>query len=105
MIVDVGVVVAFALLWAAVVPTPGANSLMVTHVALTRNRRHVACAVAGNMLGILALGLAALLGLAAVLEAFPWLRRAIGVAARDRGARQPLPHRAGGGHTLRLPVP
>ncbi len=77
--VDVTVLTSFALLWAVVVPTPGANSLMVTHVALTRGPRHVAIAIAGNMLGNVLLAAAALLGTAALLQSFPWLRLAVHV--------------------------
>ena len=40
--IDPSVLTAFVILWAAIVPTPGANSLMVTHVALTRGPLHVA---------------------------------------------------------------
>jgi threonine efflux protein len=77
--IDWTTVTTFALLWAAVVPTPGANSLLVTHVALTRGPSQVALAIAGNMLGILLLGTAALLGMALLLELFPWLRFAVHV--------------------------
>ena len=63
-----------------IVPTPGANSLMVTHVALTRGWRHVAAAIGGNMVGIVLLGSLALAGMAVVLQAFPWMRLAIHVA-------------------------
>lgn len=75
--IDFSVLTTFALLWAVVVPTPGANSLMVTHVALTRGRSHLAYAITGNMLGITLLALCALLGIAIVLDAFSWLRLAI----------------------------
>lgn len=77
--IDPAVVAGFAVLWAAIVPTPGANSLMVTHVALTRGPAHLAWAIAGNMLGIALLALCALLGLAILLEAFPWARLAVNV--------------------------
>ena len=77
--IDFTVVTTFAFLWAAIVPTPGANSLMVTHIALTRGPRHIAQALAGNMLGILLLALCALFGMAIVLNAFPWLRLAVHV--------------------------
>jgi threonine/homoserine/homoserine lactone efflux protein len=80
MAINYHVLGAFALLWAMVVPTPGANSLMVTHVALTLGRRHVALAILGNMLGVLLLGLAAVLGMAALLELLPWTRAALGAA-------------------------
>lgn len=72
--IDWPVLGAFTLLWLVFVPTPGANSLMVTHVALTRGWRHVAAAVAGNMVGIVLLGLLARAGMAVVLQAFPWMR-------------------------------
>ncbi len=77
--IDWTVVAAFAVLWAAIVPTPGANSLMVTHIALTRGPHALVHAIAGNMVGIGLLALAALLGMAVVLSAFPWLRLAVHV--------------------------
>jgi threonine efflux protein len=75
--IDFSVLTNFALLWAVIVPTPGANSLMVTHVALTRGRSHLAYAIAGNMLGVMLLAICALLGMVILLEAFSWLRLAI----------------------------
>jgi threonine/homoserine/homoserine lactone efflux protein len=77
--IDLAVLGAFIMLWAVIVPTPGANSLMVTHVALTRSPAHVALAIAGNMLGNVLLASSALLGMAALLAAFPWARLAIHV--------------------------
>jgi threonine/homoserine/homoserine lactone efflux protein len=74
---DAGVLWTFTLMWLAIVPTPGANSLMVTHLAVTRPARDVALALIGNLLGILLLAAFALLGWAALLEAFPWLRLAV----------------------------
>ena len=76
-LVDWSVIGIFALMWAAIVPTPGANSLMLTHIALTQTSRHVAMAIAGNMCGILLLALAALAGMAGLLSACPWLRLVI----------------------------
>lgn len=77
MTLDLSVLTAFTLLWLAVVPTPGPNVLMVTHVAVTRTPAHVAFAIAGNLVGIALLAVLALLGWAAVLETFPWLRRGV----------------------------
>lgn len=74
---DLGVLATFTALWLVIVPTPGPNVLMVTHVAMTRPAHHVALAILGNMLGIVLLATAALLGWAALLELFPWLRRAV----------------------------
>ena len=74
---DAGVLWTFTLLWLVVMPTPGANTLMVLHVAMTRPALHVVTAIAGNMLGVGTLAGGALLGLAAVLAAFPWARLAI----------------------------
>jgi threonine efflux protein len=71
---DSAVLSAFTLLWLVVVPTPGANSLMVTRVAMTRPSAHVPVAILDNMGGILLLALGALVGWAAVLATFPWLR-------------------------------
>ncbi len=75
--VDLRTLQAFSLLWLVIVPTPGANSLFITHVAVTRSAGHVGLAIAGNMCGILLLAVAALLGWSVILEAFPWLRRAV----------------------------
>lgn len=77
--IDFGVLGAFTLLWLAIVPTPGANSLMVGHVAMTRSAGDVALAIAGNMAGVVLLASLALFGWAAVLQAFPWLRLAVDV--------------------------
>lgn len=77
--IDTSVLTGFVLLWAVIVPTPGPNSLMVTHVALTRGPRHLALAVTGNVLGVALLGTAALLGMTAVLEMLPWLKVGIEV--------------------------
>ena len=74
--IDPSILTVFVILWVAIVPTPGAKSLLVTHVALTRGPMHVALAIAGNMTGILLLASAALLGMAVILHAFPWLRLA-----------------------------
>lgn len=78
-LLDWSVLSAFTLLWMAIVPTPGPNVLMVTHVALTRTPTHVALAIAGNLCGIALLASLALLGWAALLQAFPWLRMAVNV--------------------------
>lgn len=76
---DTGVLWTFTLMWLAIVPTPGANSLMVTHLAVTRPAGDVALALLGNLAGILLLASFALLGWAALLEAFPWARLAVNV--------------------------
>lgn len=76
---DLSVLSSFTLLWLAIVPTPGPNVLMVTHVAVTRTPTHVALAILGNLAGIALLASLALIGWAAVLEAFPWLRIAVSV--------------------------
>jgi threonine efflux protein len=77
--IDTNVWWAFFLLWLVIVPTPGANSLMVTHTALSRPAAHVAFAVAGNVAGILLLASAALLGWGALIETLPVLRVAVHV--------------------------
>ena len=79
MSIDWTVLANFALLWLVIVPTPGANSLMVTHIALNESPLHVALAIAGNMIAITIIAGAALLGWAAVLEALPWARIAVHV--------------------------
>lgn len=76
---DTDVLWRFLLLWLVIVPTPGANSLMVTHVSLTRPAAHVVLALIGNVCGVVLLGVCALLGWATLLEAFPWLRVAVHV--------------------------
>jgi len=77
--VDTSIVWSFLALWLVVVPTPGANSLMVTHVALTSSRRNVLLAISGNMLGIGFWPLCAALGLAVLLEAAPNARLTLNV--------------------------
>lgn len=62
-----------------VVPTPGPNVLMVTHVAVTRSPLHVLFAILGNLSGIALLASLALVGWAAVLQAFPWLRLGVSI--------------------------
>ena len=76
---DTRVLATFTLLWLAIVPTPGANSLLVTQVAITRQAADVGLVILGNMLGIAVLGGGALLGWATVLEIFPGLRLAVNI--------------------------
>lgn len=64
----------FALLWLAIVPTPGANSLLIVHLALTAGWRDVGAALAGNLIAIAAYALATLLGLALLLATVPSVR-------------------------------
>jgi putative LysE/RhtB family amino acid efflux pump len=75
--IDYAVLGAFALLWIAIVPTPGPNSLLIVHLALTASWRDVAVALAGNLLGITLYALATLFGLALLLAALPSVRLAI----------------------------
>lgn len=76
---DTAVLLTLTLMWLAIVPTPGANSLMITHLAVTRPAADVAFALAGNLAGVAMLALLALFGWAALLELFPWLRLAVTV--------------------------
>jgi len=76
---DLHILATFTLMWIVVVPTPGPNVLMVTHVAVTRTPAHVAYAIAGNIAGIALLASLALIGWAAILEAFPWLRVGVSI--------------------------
>jgi threonine efflux protein len=76
---DIDVLWRFFWLWLVIVPTPGANALMVTQLALTRPAAHVGFAVVGNVAGILLIATCALLGWAALLDTFPWLRVAVHV--------------------------
>jgi threonine efflux protein len=78
-VLDLQVLWAFFLLWLVIVPTPGANSLMITHTALTRPAMHVALALFGNVVGILGLATLAMAGWAALLDAMPWLRLVVHV--------------------------
>jgi threonine/homoserine/homoserine lactone efflux protein len=71
---DYQVLWAFTLLWLAIVPTPGANSLLIVHLALTRGWREVAIALFGNLIGVAGYALATLLGLALLLAAAPSVR-------------------------------
>jgi threonine efflux protein len=64
----------FALLWLAIVPTAGPNSLLIVHLALTASWREVTGALAGNLIGIAIYALATLLGLALLLAVAPSLR-------------------------------
>ena len=104
MSLDYQVLWAFAVLWLAIVPTPGANSLLIIHLALTRGWREVATALAGNLLGIAAYALATLLGLALLLAAAPSVRLLIyllgglyllwvGTRLLRGGLRRPSPRR------------
>ena len=75
--IDYAVLGAFALLWLAIVPTPGANTLLIVHLALTSGWRDVGVALAGNLLAIAFYALATLLGLALLLAAAPSVRLVI----------------------------
>lgn len=112
---DFSVLATFTLMWLAVVPTPGPNVLMVTHVAVTRTPTHVAYAIAGNVLGIALLASLALIGWAAILEAFPWLRVGVSIfgglylmwvgtrlvgRARRSGSAEAVPAAPGGTATV-----
>jgi threonine/homoserine/homoserine lactone efflux protein len=68
---------AFTLLWLAILPTPGANSLLIVHLALTSGWRRVGIALLGNLCGIAGYAMATLLGLAWLLAAAPAARLAI----------------------------
>ena len=72
--IDYAVLGAFTLLWLAIVPTPGPNTLLIVHLALTAGWRDVAVALAGNLLAIAFYALATLLGLALLLAAAPSVR-------------------------------
>jgi threonine/homoserine/homoserine lactone efflux protein len=104
----------FALLWLAIVPTPGPNSLLIVHLALTAGWRDVVAALAGNLIAIAGYALATLLGLALLLAALPSLRLAIyvlggaylvwvgarllrGGLARHRAGREGMPRAADSG--------
>lgn len=69
--IDYGVLAAFTLLWLAIVPTPGPNTLLIVHLAVTAGWREVAVALAGNLLAIAFYAVATLLGLAVLLATVP----------------------------------
>jgi threonine efflux protein len=71
---DYSLLAAFTLLWLAIVPTPGPNSLLIVQLALTAGWRDVGAALAGNLLAIAFYALATLLGLALLLAAAPSVR-------------------------------
>jgi threonine/homoserine/homoserine lactone efflux protein len=71
------VLAAFTLLWLAIVPTPGPNTLLIVHLAVTAGWRDVAAALAGNLLAIAFYALATLAGLAVLLAAAPSVRLGI----------------------------
>jgi threonine/homoserine/homoserine lactone efflux protein len=71
---DYSLLAAFTLLWLAIVPTPGPNSLLIVHLALTAGWRDVGAALTGNLLAIAFYALATLLGLALLLAAAPSVR-------------------------------
>jgi threonine efflux protein len=72
--IDYGTLGAFALLWLAILPTPGPNSLLIVHLALTHHWRSVSAALAGNLIGIGIYAICSLLGLGLLLAAVPPLR-------------------------------
>ena len=75
--IDYAVLGGFTLLWLAIVPTPGPNSLLIVHLALTAPWRAVAIALAGNLFGVTLYALGTLFGLALLLAREPSLRLAI----------------------------
>jgi threonine/homoserine/homoserine lactone efflux protein len=75
--IDWTVLAAFTLLWLAIVPTPGPNTLLIVHLAVTASWRDVAVALAGNLLAIAFYALATLAGLAVLLAAAPSVRLGI----------------------------
>ena len=74
LVLDTAVLSTFTLLWLAIVATPGANSLMVAHLAVTRPPAVIALAIFGNVCGVVLMATCGLLGWAALIEAFPWVR-------------------------------
>lgn len=75
--IEPAVALSFFLLWLAIIPTPGANTLLIVHLALSSGRAHVASAIAGNVAGFVVLGSGALFGWNAAIEALPVLKPAI----------------------------
>jgi len=75
--IDYAVLGGFTLLWLAIVPTPGPNSLLIVQLALTAPWRDVAIALAGNLFGVTIYALGTLFGLALLLAKEPSLRLAV----------------------------
>ena len=75
--IDYAVLGGFTLLWLAIVPTPGPNSLLIVQLALTAPWRDVAIALAGNLFGVTIYALGTLFGLALLLAREPSLRLAV----------------------------
>src|SRR5262249_9401177 len=71
---DYPLLAAFALLWLSIVPTPGPNTLLIVHLALTAGWRKVALALLGNLFAIVVTSLFLLMGISLVLAAKPPLR-------------------------------
>jgi threonine efflux protein len=71
---DLPLLLSFALLWLAIVPTPGPNTLLIVHLALTAPVRDVAMALLGNLLAIAVYALTALIGVTLLLAAAPSVR-------------------------------
>jgi threonine/homoserine/homoserine lactone efflux protein len=99
---------AFSLLWLAIVPTPGPNTLLIVHLALTGAARDVALALTGNLLAVAGYALATLFGLSLLLAAIPSLRLGLyllggaylvraGLTLAQAGVRR---RRADGAHLL-----
>jgi threonine/homoserine/homoserine lactone efflux protein len=74
---DWGALYRFLLLWLFVVPTPGPNSLMVVHTALTHRPRHLPVAISANVVGVLFWATCAAFGLTVMLDAAPAMRKLI----------------------------
>jgi threonine/homoserine/homoserine lactone efflux protein len=75
--IDYAVLAGFTLLWLAIVPTPGPNSLLIVHLALTAPWRDVAIALAGNLFGVSIYALGTMFGLALLLVREPSLHLAV----------------------------
>jgi threonine/homoserine/homoserine lactone efflux protein len=77
---DLPLLASFALLWLAIVPTPGPNTLLIVHLALTAPVRDVALALLGNLLAIAFYALTALIGVTLLLAAAPSVRLGVYLA-------------------------
>ena len=96
--IDYAVLGAFTLLWLAIVPTPGPNTLLIVHLALTTGWRDVGMALVGNLFAITFYALSTLLGLSLLLAAAPSVRLAIyasGGRRTDLGRCSPAARRSG----------
>jgi threonine/homoserine/homoserine lactone efflux protein len=102
---DLPLLLSFALLWLAIVPTPGPNTLLIVHLALTAPVRDVALALLGNLLAIAVYALTALIGVTLLLAAAPSVRLGVYLLGGAYLVRAGISLVAAGRRRLRAPAP